>query len=115
MTYQEIATMIDGFGLPNAYYQFPDNTVQAPPFVSFFYERSNDVYADSINYQRITGLLIEFYSEEKDFYYESLIEDALTAAGLTYVKSEQFLDSEQMHETLYEMQVLITKETSNGE
>lgn len=110
MTYQEIATMIDGFGLPNAYYQFPDNTVQAPPFISFFYERTNDLYADCKNYQRITGLIIEFYSDDKDFYYEGLIEDALTAAGLTYTKYEQFLDSEHMHETVYEMEVLINGE-----
>lgn len=110
MTYKEIAAMIDGIGLPNAYYQFPDNTPQAPPFICFYYESSDDLYADSTNYQRIAELTIEFYSDQKDFFTESLIEDALTAASLTYRKSEQFLDSEHMHETVYEMEVLINAE-----
>lgn len=115
MTYKQIATMISNVGLPYAYYQFPDSTPQVPPFICFYYENSDDLYADCKNYQRITELTIEFYSDVKDFYYEGLIEDALTAAGLTYRKSEQFLDSERMHETVYELEVLITKEITNGE
>ena len=107
MTYKQIATLVNTFGLPNAYYQFPDNTPQVPPFVCFYFEDSDDVYADNSNYQRITELTIEFYSDAKDFYYESLIEETLTAAGLTYRKSEQFIDSEKLHETVYEMEVLI--------
>lgn len=107
MTYKQIATLVNTFGLPNAYYQFPENTPQVPPFVCFYFEDSDDVYADNSNYQRITELTIEFYSDAKDFYYESLIEETLTAAGLTYRKSEQFIDSEKLHETVYEMEVLI--------
>ena len=110
MTYKQIANMIDGFGLPNAYYQFPENTPQVPPFICFYYEDSNDMYADGINYQKIVQLTIEFYSDSKDFYYEGLIQDALTAASLAYRKSEQFIDSEKMHETVYEMEVLINAE-----
>ena len=114
MTYKEIKTMIESFGLPYAYYQFPDNTPQSPPFVVFYYEDSDDLYADNSNYQRVTELTIEFYSETKDFFYEDLIEDALAAASLTYRKSEQFIDSERMHETVYELEVLITQEENNG-
>lgn len=99
--------MVGSVGLPYAYYQFPDNTQQAPPFLCFYYEDSDDVYADDKNYQRITELTIEFYSDVKDFATEATIEQTLTAAGLTYYKSEQFLDSEKMHETVYEMEVLI--------
>ena len=65
------------------------------------------MYADGMDYQRIVQLTIEVYSDEKDFYYEGLIEDGLTAASLAYRKSEQFIDSEKMHETVYEMEVLI--------
>lgn len=115
MTYKEIKTMIESFGLPFAYYQFPDNTPQAPPFIVFYYENSDDLYADNSNYQRVTELTIEFYSDVKDFFYEDLIEDALAAAHLTYRKSEQFIDSERMHETVYEMEVLITQEGTNGQ
>jgi hypothetical protein len=110
----EVSQMIASVGLPYAYYQFPDNTPQAPPFIVFYYEDSDDLFADNSNYQRITELTIEFYSETKDFFYEDLSEDALTAASLTYRKSEQFIDSERMHETVYELEVLITQEENNG-
>ena len=110
MTREEVATMISGIGIPYAYYQFPDNTPQEPPFLVFYYDNSDDLYADDKNYQRITELTIEFYSDSKDFFYETLIEDTLTASGLTYRKSEQFIDSERMHETVYELEVLITAE-----
>ena len=114
MTYKEIASMISGIGLPYAYYQFPEDTPQVPPFICFYYEGSSDLYADCINYQRITGLTIEFYSDAKDFDREAAIEAALTAAQLTYSKSERFIDSERMHETVYELEVLITQEDTNG-
>ena len=110
MTYKQIASMIETVGLPYAYYQFPNDTPQAPPFLVFYYDNSDDLYADNKNYQWITELTIEFYSDNKDFSYESLIEDTLTASGLTYAKSEQWIDTEKMHETVYEMQVLITTE-----
>ena len=108
MTYQDVNNMVASIGLPYAYYQFPNDTQQAPPFIAFYYENSDDVYADNANYQRITELFIEFYSDSKDFFYETLIEDTLTASGLTYTKSEQFIDTEKLHETVYEMEVLIT-------
>lgn len=108
MTYQGISDMVASIGLPYAYYQFPDDTQQAPPFIAFYFENSDDVYADNSNYQRITELFIEFYSDNKDFFYETLIEDTLTASGLTYTKFEQFLDSEKLHESVYQMEVLIT-------
>ena len=67
MTYKEIATMVSSIGLPYAYYQFPEGTGQALPFVVFFYSEINDLYADETNYQRIAKLNIELYTEEKDF------------------------------------------------
>lgn len=110
MTYKEIALVIAGTGLPNAYYQFPDNTPQVPPFICFYYGASDDVYADTKNYQRISELVIELYSDTKDFANEAVIEGALETAGLTYRKYEQFLDDEKMHETVYEMEVIINGE-----
>lgn len=112
MTYEQISSILETVGLPYAYYQFPNDTPQTPPFLCFYFENSNDVYADDKNYKRITGLTIEFYSDTKDFYYEALIEDTLTANGLVYRKSEQFLDTEKMHETVYEMQVVISDDWS---
>lgn len=106
MTYKQIDTMVGLMGLPYAYYQFPE-TGQKPPFICWYLEGIDDVYADNANYQRIVNLTIEFYSDEKDFTNEAAIESKLTLSGLTYTKTETYIDSEKMHQTVYEMEVLI--------
>lgn len=108
MTYKQIASMVSSIGLPYAYYQFPEGTAQAPPFVVFFYADTDDVFADDTNYQRIATLNIELYTSEKDFATESTVEQILTNNNLTYYKEENYIDSEQMWQIAYEMEVLIT-------
>lgn len=110
MTRKEVATMVESIGLPFAYYQFDEGTGQAPPFVCFFYTGSDDLYADQKNYQKITGLSIEFYSAEKDFDTEESIEAILNNAGLTYSKEENFIDSEKMWQIAYDMEIVLTEE-----
>lgn len=110
MTYTEIAEMVCGIGYPFAYYQFPDGTEQAPPFICFFYPQSNDMYADDSNYQKIEHLIIELYTDNKDFEAEAKVEAALRDADLTWARSEEWLDTERMHEVIYETDVVITEE-----
>lgn len=109
MTYKQIASMVSSIGLPYAYYQFPEGTAQAPPFVVFFYADTDDVFADDTNYQRIATLNIELYTSEKDFATESTVEQILTNNNLTYYKEENYIDSEQMWQIAYEMEVIINE------
>lgn len=108
MTTKEVATLIESIGLPYAYYQFPEGTGQAPPFICFFFAGSNDMLADDSNYQHINNLVIEFYAANKDFDTESVIETALTNAGLVWSREDTFIDTEKLYETIYETQVVIT-------
>ena len=107
MTYKEIASMIDSVGLPSAYYQFPDATPQAPPFICFLYPRNDDLYADDSNYQTIVQLVVELYTDTKDFELEAVVEAVLATHGLTWSKESGYLDGEKMQMTTYSMEVLI--------
>jgi len=102
--------MVDSIGLPYAYYQFDEDTAQAPPFVVFFFSSSNDLYADQTNYQRIDSLSIEFYSSEVDFDTEETIETILNDAGLTFYKEQSFIESERIWQTAYDMEIVLTPE-----
>ena len=95
--------MVDSIGLPYAYYQFDEDTAQAPPFVVFFFSSSN--------YQRIESLSIEFYSSEVDFDTEETIETILNDAGLTFYKEQSFIESERIWQTAYDMEIVLTPET----
>lgn len=106
MTYREVATMIDGIGYPYAYYQFTKDTAKAPPFICFYYPGRDDFIADDSNYSKILELVIELYTDTKDFTAEGAVEAALEAGGLVYEKDESYIDSERMYMTTYTTEVL---------
>ena len=110
MTYKEVASMINSIGIPYAYYQFPDGTGQACPFICFFFSDSNDLAAENTNYQKIRTLNVELYTDNKDFALEETVETVLNSNGLVYDRSESYLDSERMFMVVYTTDILITEE-----
>lgn len=109
MTHAQVASMLNTINIPTAYYQFPDDTEQAPPFICFFYPNNNDVLADNKNYQKVEHLIIELYTDNKDFALEAAVESVLSSNGLVYSRDEVYLDSERMFEVIYETDVVITE------
>lgn len=108
MTYQEVATMVASIGVPYAYYQFPEGTAQSTPFVCFYFDGSRDLMADDTNYQKIRPLTIELYTDNKDFSLEETVEGVLSSNGLTFARSESWIDSERMNMVAYTTDVIIT-------
>ena len=109
MKLTEIDSMIESIGLPYAYYQFPGT--QEPPFICFYYPGRDDFVADNSNYAPITELVIELYTNNKDFTAEGAVESALEAAEIVYEKDESYIDTEKLYMITYTTEVLIT----NGE
>lgn len=107
MTYTEVASMIGSIGLDYAYYQFPEASGQAPPFVLFYYPEDNDFVADGCNYVKKRRLIIELYTDNKDFTTEAAVEAVLTANGFVYSRSETYIDSERMYEVIFQTEVII--------
>lgn len=107
MTPQEVNTMVESVGIPSAYYQFADDTGQQPPFICFFYDNSNDMPADNINYVRVERLYIELYTDQKDFALESKAEKTLNDNGIVFAKSQDYIDTERMHVTVYESDIVL--------
>lgn len=107
MTRNEIAAMVAASGIPCAYYQFEDGAGQECPFAVFYYPSRNDFCADDSGYARITRIVVELYTDEKDFAAEAAMEAALDACGMVYGKEETYIGSERMYEVIYTMEVLI--------
>lgn len=111
MTFQEVATMVSGIGLESYYYQFetgPDDDPPALPYLCYYYTGNDDLAADNTNYQPIVELIVELYSDVKDFEHETTVETALNSAGLVYDKRTSYIESERMYLTTYTTEVLIT-------
>lgn len=107
MTLQQVNQMVSSMGLPYSYYQFNEDTAQAPPFICFFYGPSDDLYADNSNYQDIRQLNIELYTTTKEFALERTIENILKLNGFSFYREENFIESEKLWQIAYEMEVLI--------
>lgn len=110
MTHQEISSMIASIGLPYAYYQFPEDTEQAPPVLCFYLKNDENFYADDTILTRAEKLIVELYTPVKDFALEARIEAALTAHDLAWSREEKYLPPEKLIVEVYSMIVPLTKE-----
>lgn len=110
MTTKQVSEMIKSMGFPYAYYQFdinPKNPAPEPPFICFYYPNADDLKADNINYARINALIIELYTDDKDFNAEAAVEMALAFNEIPYDKTETYIDSQKMFQITYTMEVVI--------
>lgn len=115
MSYEELQQMVDEIGLPSAYYQFPQKTEQAPPYICFYYPASADKIADNINYVEAVQVVIELYVNDKDFDLERKLEKVLRSHELPYTRTESYLDSERMYLETYTMEVIINADDTDTE
>ena len=112
MTIKEIAAMVAGIGLPYAYHHFDEEEQRTlkPPYIRWFFSGIDDLHADNINFQRISDLRIELYTDIKDFDREEAIESILAENGWAYDKTETYLESELLYVTAYAGDIIISKE-----
>lgn len=112
MTRAQIAAMIAGIGLPNAFGHFADEDgerPQGPPYIYFSYSDRADFHADGINYAKIAQLTIELCTVAPDFVLQNAIEAALTAQEMTFDQPDQeYDDGELLYITTYTTEVLLT-------
>jgi hypothetical protein len=87
-----------------AYLQFHRH--QEPPFIVYYYVSSADVAADNSNYLAVDGYNIELYTDAKDLAAEAAVEAQLKALGLVWRKSEFYIDTENMFEVLYQVELI---------
>lgn len=122
MTYKDVFDFLSGITvtttttdtIPVAYYAFPEdpsNPAPPPPFMVYYYEGSDDLYAGNTNYQKVRPLTIELYTDNKSFDLEERVEDALAGAGLTYSRSETYIDSEKLYMVAYATEIIVTEVT----
>ena len=105
MKHQEIIKMIERMNLPYAYDHFVEGESQAPPFLVFLYPSSYNFAADGIAYYKGNKLNIELYTDLKNIELEARVEAVLDMQGIFYEKSEVWIETENLYEVLYRMEV----------
>ena len=96
MTYEQIAEMMEEMGLPFAYHHYAEGESPEPPFLLFL---------SPVAYFSCKQLDIELYTDKKQPELEEQVESVLSQHEIYYTKTETFIDSEELYEVLYEMEV----------
>jgi len=110
MTLKEVRDMVAEIGPPSAYHHFRENTEQATPYICYMYDGDNDMMADNSNYVGINTLVIELYTDYRDFALEKTLEGVLRDHGFAWSRGDDYVDSEKLYITVYTMEVVINGE-----
>ena len=105
MTHQVVLKMMDEMKLPYAYHHFVEGESPEPPFLVFLYPSSDNFAAEGMVYFKVNRLNIELYTDLKDVELEETVEAVLDKHGIFYEKSEVWIESENLYEVLYQMEV----------
>lgn len=104
MTIQELAAGLKATDLPVAYHHF--KKPPALPYLVYLYSYSSDLMADGMNYKDISNFQVELYSDKKDLASELIVENKLRDLDLPYFKTETWIETEELYQVLYEVQII---------
>lgn len=91
---------------PTTYRQFGPGEEPELPYIVFYEDESKDVFADNVNIMTIRQMSVEIYADPRDFSMEEKIEKMLTENRMTYKRYAQYLEDQEMDETLYEFEMI---------
>ena len=86
-----------------AYRAFPAEAAPELPFICLLETETDNFTADSKVYQKRQYVNIELYSAQKDVASENAIEAMFDANSVIWEKSEEYIDTEEMVEVIYEV------------
>lgn len=96
---------ISGYSTKVAYHSFPADAAPALPFIVFSEKGSDNLSADNVAYNQNIRIDIEFYSKSRNLAEEGKIEAALTAGGIYFERTVEYIEGEKCFETIYEIEV----------
>lgn len=108
MTREQIEKMMDEMGIPHKYHHFTQKEMQGInlPIAVWNIPGTDNFFADGQVYKTIKKLDIELYTDTKDWETEERLEKILDANGIAWEQTaSEWLQSENMWESLYEMEV----------
>ena len=99
---QELKTLLDQLNIPVAYSHF--NTATEPPFIAYYRQSTSNFGADNKVYYKINNYIVELYTPYKDVDLENELENLFDGNNIFYnVTSEDYIDTEQMYQVIYEI------------
>jgi hypothetical protein len=108
MKLNELKNILQATGYPVAYSHFEEaenQTLPEPPYILYLAAYSSNFMADNKVHIPIENVQIELYTSKKDLTAEAKVEAVLNDHELPFASTEVFIDSEQLHQKIYEVRV----------
>lgn len=105
----KLLNIMQEIGFPFAYHHFAEGESPSPPFLVFLTPASSNFSADGKVYFKVNEVHIELYTDYKNPVLEEKVEAVLDRHGIFYNKTETFIESEKLYETLYIFEMEVTE------
>lgn len=108
MTPEQIEQMLEEMGVPYRFHHFTQKEMReiSLPIIVWTSPGTDNFFADGQTYHKIKQLDIELYTDQKDWSLEETLEGILDKHGIAWEQTaSQWIESEKMWESLYEMEV----------
>jgi hypothetical protein len=105
----ELKNILQATGFPVAYLRFVETEnepLPQPPFIVYLSAYSSNTFADNQVYKEIDNVQIELYTDKKDLIAENKLASVLNENELPYSTTETFIESEKMHQKIFEVRLL---------
>lgn len=104
MNQVQMIALLNTLSVPSVYDHVLEG--QALPFIVIHTEQPDNFAADNLVYCEKWNFRIDLYTVKKDLTLEAEIKTLLNNNGIGWVKTEQYIDSEQVWEVEFEFEVL---------
>lgn len=104
---ERLIEMLEAVGMPYAYDHFAEGESPSPPFICYLLPNSSNFSADGVAYSKKSAVRVELYTVSKDIPAEKKIEDILEKYDIFYNKTEVWIESEMLYESVFSFEIFM--------
>ena len=101
----EFKSELEQLEIPIQYRAFESGQAPELPYIIFYENDSDNVFADNHNYYDVLNVSCELYTDEKDIELETKLQKLLYDLEIEYNSTETFIDSENMYLKAYDVTI----------
>ena len=101
----EFKAELEQLEIPIQYRAFQVGHAPSLPYLIFYENDSDNIFADNHNYFDVLNVVCELYADEKDIELETKLQKLLYDLEIEYNSTETFIDSENMYLKAYDVQI----------
>ena len=105
MNLMEFKAELEKLEIPIQYRAFASGQAPELPYIIFYENDSDNIFADNSNWFDVLNVVCELYADEKDIELETKIQKLFYDTEIQYNSTETYIDSENMYLKAYDVQI----------